>query len=51
MPLKGIAERLALSVKTVDAHKTNLMRKLDLHDRAALIKYAIEQRVIRVPSL
>jgi two-component system response regulator NreC len=51
IPLKGIAERLALSVKTVDAHKTNLMRKLDLHDRTALIKYAIEQRVIRVPSL
>lgn len=51
LALKEIAARLVLSVKTVDAHKTNLMRKLDLHDRAALIKYAIEQRVIRVPSL
>lgn len=51
LSLKDIAQRLFLSVKTVDAHKTNLMRKLDLHDRAALIKYAIEQRVIRVPSL
>src|SRR5262245_2524960 len=51
LALKDIAHRLALSVKTVDAHKTNLMRKLDLHDRAALIKYAIEQRVIRVPTM
>lgn len=49
MALKEIAERLLLSVKTVDAHKTNMMRKLDLHDRAEVIKYAIRHRLIRVP--
>ena len=32
--LKDIATQLNLSVKTVDAHKVNLMRKLDLHDRS-----------------
>ena len=51
LTLKEIAVRLALSVKTVDAHKTNLMRKLDLHDRSELIKYAIQRKLIRLPSL
>lgn len=46
---KEIASRLELSVKTVDVHKSNLMRKLDLHDRAALVKYAIKRKLIRVP--
>jgi two-component system response regulator NreC len=48
---KQIAARLQLSVKTVDAHKANLMRKLDLHDRASLVKYAIQRKLIRVPVL
>ena len=51
MTLKEIAVRLVLSVKTVDAHKTNLMRKLDLHDRSEVIKYAIQRKLIRVPSM
>lgn len=49
LALKEIAVRLNLSVKTVDAHKTNLMRKLDLHDRSELIKYAIQRKLIRLP--
>ena len=48
---KQVAARLDLSVKTVDVHKTNLMRKLDLHDRAELIKWAIRNRVIRLPVM
>jgi two-component system, NarL family, response regulator NreC len=51
LALKDIAAQLVLSVKTVDAHKTNLMRKLDLHDRSALIKYAIQRKLIRLPSV
>jgi two-component system response regulator NreC len=51
LALKEIAVRLVLSVKTVDAHKTNLMRKLDLHDRSQLIKYAIQRKLIRLPSV
>jgi DNA-binding NarL/FixJ family response regulator len=44
--MKDIATRLNLSVKTVDAHKYNLMRKLDLHDRSELIRYAIRKRLV-----
>ena len=51
LALKEIATRLVLSVKTIDAHKTNLMRKLDLHDRSELIKYAIQRKLIRLPSV
>lgn len=45
--LKEIATRLNLSVKTVDAHKYKIMRKLDLHDRAELIRYAIRKGLVQ----
>jgi DNA-binding NarL/FixJ family response regulator len=45
---KEIAVRLTLSVKTVDVHKTNLMRKLGVHDRAELMKYAVQNRLVRL---
>lgn len=51
LSIKEIASQLTLSVKTVDAHKYNLMRKLDLHDRSDLIKYAIQRKLIRIPSM
>jgi two-component system response regulator NreC len=44
--LKEIAQRLNLSVKTVDAHKVNVMRKLELHDRSELIRYAIRKKLV-----
>ena len=39
---KEIATKLGISVKTVDNHRTNLMRKLNLHDVASLTRYALE---------
>ena len=39
---KEIALKLGISVKTVDNHRTNLMRKLNLHDVASLTRYALE---------
>jgi DNA-binding NarL/FixJ family response regulator len=40
---KEIAAQLDLSAKTVDAHKANAMRKLDLSGRIDIVKYAILQ--------
>ena len=45
---KEISDILCLSVKTVQAHRTSLMQKLDLHDRGDLIKYAIQKKIIEV---
>lgn len=39
---KEIALKLGISVKTVDNHRTNLMRKLNLHDVASLTRYSVE---------
>ena len=47
--VKEIACTLNLSVKTVEAHKFNLMRKLDIHNKAQLVQYAIQKKVIRIP--
>ena len=39
---REIADYLGISVKTVENHRANLMRKLDLHDRTELARYAIK---------
>ncbi len=49
--VKEIACTLNLSVKTVEAHKFNLMRKLDIHNKAQLVQYAIQKKIIQIPSL
>ena len=46
--VKEIAGTFDLSVKTVEAHKFNLMRKLDIHNKAQLVQYAIQKKVIRL---
>jgi len=38
---KDVATKLGISMKTVDNHRSNLMRKLNLHDVASLTRYAI----------
>lgn len=43
---KEIARRLFLSTKTVDGHRTSLMRKLDLHSVVGLVKYAFQKKLI-----
>lgn len=43
---KEIARRLELSVKTVETHRSQLMKQLDLHDVAALVRYAIRTGLI-----
>ena len=47
---KEIAARLSLSVKTVEAHKANAMRKLDLNGRIDIVNYAILQGWLHRPD-
>ncbi len=41
-----IAERLFISPKTVDTHRTHIMDKLNLHSRAELVKYAMRRGLL-----
>ena len=45
-PNKSIANYLNLSVKTVEKHRSNLMKKLDLHNASTLTAYAIEKGLV-----
>lgn len=45
---KEMADILGISVKTAVAHQSNLCVKLDLHTRAALIKFSIQKGIIKI---
>ncbi|MFA7316427.1 MAG: response regulator transcription factor [Sulfuricella sp.] len=45
-PNKYIADYFCLSVKTVEKHRSNLMKKLDLHNASTLTAYAIEKGLV-----
>lgn len=45
---KEIAKKLEISVKTAENHRTNLMRKLDLHNVASLTRYAINNGLVEI---
>lgn len=49
--VKEVATILGLSHKTVDAHKTNLMRKIEVNNRVGLVIYAIRKRVIKLQTI
>lgn len=43
---KEVSNLLGISVKTVESHRTRLMRKLDIHDVASLVRYAIRHGLV-----
>jgi len=43
---KEIAGVLGVSIKTADSHRARIMRKLDIHDTAGLVRYAIRRGLI-----
>jgi two-component system, NarL family, response regulator NreC len=48
--VRSAAKTLGLSIKTVDAHKFNLMRKLGIHNKAELVMWAIQKRIVKLPA-
>jgi two-component system, NarL family, response regulator NreC len=47
MTNQQIAEQLFISPRTVDTHRTNIMQKLNIHDLANLVRYAIDHGIAR----
>jgi two-component system, NarL family, response regulator NreC len=48
--VRKIAGMLGVSLKTIEAHKFNLMRKLDIHNKAELVHCAIRKKIVKVPA-
>jgi DNA-binding NarL/FixJ family response regulator len=47
--VREVSGKLNVSMKTVDAHKFNLMRKLGIHNKAQLVTYAIQNKILKLP--
>jgi two-component system response regulator NreC len=47
--VRKVASVLGISIKTAEAHKFNLMRKLDIHNKAQLVTVAIQKRILSMP--
>lgn len=45
---KDIARRLDLSVKTVETHRTGLMKQLDVHEVTGLVRYALKMGLVSI---
>ncbi len=45
---RDISERLGISIKTVQGHRTRIMEKLDMHNQAEVIKYAIQKGLVNI---
>lgn len=42
---RQISETLCISIKTVETHRTRIMRKLDVHNTADLVRYAVKRGI------
>jgi len=45
---KDVAALLGVSVKTAESHRSRLMQKLDIHETASLVRYAVKHGLVQV---
>ena len=45
---KEVAATLSISIKTADSHRSNIMNKLNLHDTASIVRYAVRRGLVSV---
>jgi DNA-binding CsgD family transcriptional regulator len=43
---KEVARKLGISLKTAESHRARIMEKLDIHDVAGLVRYAVRRGLI-----
>ncbi len=48
IPNPQIAEQLFISPRTVDAHRSNIMKKMEFQSTADLVKYAVKEKLIEI---
>jgi DNA-binding NarL/FixJ family response regulator len=48
---KQIANDLEISIKTVEKHRQNVMKKLHIHDVAGLVRYAFSEGIVSATTL
>jgi len=48
IPNYEIAEKLFISIRTIESHKSHIMQKLELHTTAELVKFAIRKKLIEI---
>ena len=44
---KDVAKMLGISAKTAESHRARLMQKLDIHETASLVRYAIRRGLVQ----
>jgi DNA-binding NarL/FixJ family response regulator len=44
---KDVASLLGISVKTAESHRSRLMQKLDIHETASLVRYAVRRGLVQ----
>jgi DNA-binding NarL/FixJ family response regulator len=45
---KEVAQSLSISIKTADSHRSHIMSKLNIHDTAGLVRYAIREGLVQL---
>jgi two-component system response regulator NreC len=47
---REIAEKIFLSISTVNTHRANIMQKLNIHDTAGLVRYAVRDGIVKLQA-